>query len=85
MNEQIILKLAPETRTKLAEIAKDCNLPVEKTCEIILTQFAHVVGGRVYAGRWREVEGGLMFVVQWPFLSGLVKISGEELTKMGAK
>ncbi|MBX5326585.1 MAG: hypothetical protein ACQXXH_05705 [Candidatus Bathyarchaeia archaeon] len=85
MNEQITLQLTPETRTKLAEIAKDCNLPIEKTCEIILTQFAHVVGGRVYAGRWREAEGGLMFVVQWPFLSGLAKISDEELAKTGAK
>ncbi|MEM2102028.1 MAG: hypothetical protein QXM22_00770 [Candidatus Bathyarchaeia archaeon] len=85
MSEQINLQLTLDTRTKLAEIAKDCNLSIEKTCEIILTQFAQVVGGRVYVGRWREVEGGLMFVVQWPFLSGLAKISGEELAKMGAK
>jgi len=84
MSEQRPLQLSPDTREKLAQIAKDCNLPLEKACEIILTQFAQVVGGRIYTGRWREAEG-LMYVVQWPFLTGFVKVSGEELLKMGVK
>lgn len=75
------VELPPEIIEKLQGIAKDCNLPIERTCEIILSQFVSVVGGRVYTGRWRE-GNGLYFVVQWPFLTGLTKVKGEELAKM---
>lgn len=75
------IELKPEVREKLQEIAKDCNLPVEKACEIILSEFVTVKGGRIYTGRWREGDG-LMFVVQWPFLTGLVKVKGEDLAKI---
>jgi len=75
------IELAPEVKERMKEIARDCNLPVERACEIILTQFATVAGGRVYIGRWRE-GSGLYFVVQWPFLTGLTKVAGEELAKM---
>lgn len=85
MSESIILQLTPETKAKLVEIARDCNLPITNVCEVILTQFAQVTGGRIYTGRWREKEGGLMFAVQWPFLTGLAKIAPEELAKMEVK
>jgi len=75
------IELKPEVKEKMLEIAKDCNLPVERACEIILSQFATVVGGRVYTGRWRE-GNGLYFIVQWPFLTGLVKAGGEDVAKM---
>lgn len=75
------IELTPEMRQKMQEIAKDCNLPVERACEIILSQFAAVVGGRVYTGRWRE-GSGLYFVVQWPFLTGIAKVKGEDLAKL---
>lgn len=75
------IELSPEVRDKMREIAKDCNLPVERACEIILSQFASVVGGRVYTGRWRE-GNGLYFIVQWPFLTGITKVKGEDLAKM---
>jgi len=70
----------PEVREKLTEIAKDCNLPIERACEIILSQFAQVGGGRIYTGTWREAKG-LIFIVQWPFFTGLVKVRGEDLAK----
>ena len=75
------LELKREIMEKLEDIAEDCNLPVEKTCEIVLSEFVTVEGGRVYTGRWRE-GNGIMFVVQWPFLTGLVRIKGEDLTRM---
>ncbi len=75
------IELSPEVRDKMREIARDCNLPVERACEIILSQFASVVGGRVYTGRWRE-GNGLYFIVQWPFLTGITKVKGEDLAKM---
>ena len=75
------IELKPEIKEKMQEIAKDCNLPIERACEIILSQFATVTGARVYSGRWRE-GNGLYFVVQWPLLTGLAKVTGEELAKI---
>jgi len=78
------IELKHEIQEKLSEIAKDSNLPLEKACEFILDQFARVEGGRIYVGTWRE-GNGLMFLIQWPFLTGLLKISGDELSKMGVR
>ena len=75
------IELTPEIRQKMQEVARDCNLPLERACEIILTQFATVIGGRIYTGKWRE-GNGLYFIVQWPLITGLAKVTGEELTKM---
>ncbi len=75
------IELTPEIRQKMQEVARDCNLPLERACEIILTQFATIIGGRIYTGKWRE-GNGLYFIVQWPLITGLAKVTGEELTKM---
>jgi hypothetical protein len=75
------MELSAEVKEKMQEIARDCNLPIERACEIILSQFATVIGGRVYTGRWRE-GNGLYFVVQWPFLTGLTKVTGEDLSRL---
>jgi hypothetical protein len=78
------IELKPEVNEKLSEIARECNLPLEKACEIILSEFAKVEGGRIYVGRWKKREG-LRFVVQWPFFTGIAKLKGEELVKIGVK
>jgi len=82
MNMNVELK--PEVNEKLNEIAKECNLPLEKACEIILSEFAKEEGGRIYVGRWKE-GGGLRFVVQWPFFTGIAKLNTDELAKIGVK
>ena len=78
------LELSAQVMEKLTEIAKECNLPLERACEIILSEFAKVQGGRIYVGAWKEGRG-LMFAVQWPFLTGFLKLKDEELTRMGVK
>lgn len=75
------IELTADIKEKMQEIAKDCNLPIERACEIILSQYAAITGGRIYTGRWRE-GNGLYFIVQWPFFTGLAKVRGEELAKM---
>lgn len=75
------IELKPEVKERMQDIARDCNLPLERACEIILSQFATVVGGRIYTGRWRE-GSGLYFIVQWPLITGLAKVTGEELTSI---
>lgn len=74
------IELEKDVKQRMDEIARDCNLPVERACEIVLSQFASLEGGRIYTGTWREGQG-LIFVVQWPFLTGLVKIRGEDLPR----
>jgi len=78
------LELTAQVMEKLTEIAKECNLSMERACEMILSEFARVQGGRIYVGVWKE-GGGLMFAVQWPFLAGFVKLKDDELTGMGVK
>jgi len=78
------IELKPEFKEKLSEIARECNLSLEKACEIILSEFAKTDGGRIYVGRWKE-EDGLRFVVQWPFFTGIAKMKGEELERIGVK
>jgi len=80
----IDIELKPEVKEKLNEIARESNLPLEKACEIILSEFAKIEGGRIYVGRWKEGDG-LRFVVQWPFFTGITKMRGEELAKIGVK
>ena len=81
---QMNIELKPEVNGKLSEIARECNLPLEKACEIILSEFAKIEGGRIYVGRWKE-GAGLRFVVQWPFFTGIVRLKGEELAEIGVK
>lgn len=78
------LDLGAQVMEKLTEIAKECNLPVERACEIVLSEFARAQGGRIYVGTWKE-GGGFIFAVQWPFLTGFVKLKDEELARMGVK
>jgi len=78
------VELKPEIQEKLSEIARDSNLPLDKACEFILDQFARIEGGRIYVGTWKE-GNGLMFLVQWPFLTGLLKISGDDFAKIGVR
>lgn len=75
------LELEQSVQKKLEEIARESNLSVEQACETILSQFVKVDGGRIYVGA--EKGGGLMFVVQWPFLTGFERKTAEELQKMG--
>lgn len=77
------LELDPSVQSKLEEIAGGSNLSIEQACQLILRQFTRVYGGRIYVGA--QKGGGLMYVVQWPFLTGFEKKTAEELQQMGVK
>ena len=78
------VELKPDVNERLSEIARECNLPLEKTCEIILSAFAAEIGGRIFLGRWKEANG-LRFVVQWPFFAKITRLNGDELVRIGVK
>ncbi|KYK35947.1 MAG: hypothetical protein HXS48_06765 [Theionarchaea archaeon] len=74
------ITLSPETEKKLDEIAKGANLPLETAVQYILEQYVENPGGAVYAGTWRSAKG-MRYIVQWPFLSGFLKLKEDEVVR----
>lgn len=74
------IKLSPDVEKKLDEIAEGANLPLETAVQYILQQFVENPGGAVYAGIWRSAKG-MRYVVQWPFLSGFLKVKEENVVR----
>ncbi|MFQ6088590.1 MAG: hypothetical protein ACE5K0_06780 [Candidatus Methanofastidiosia archaeon] len=77
------IEISHEIEEKLNGIAKDANLPLEKALEFILSEFVRNPGGRIYVGTWKSGGDGRRIVVQWPFLTGFIKIHGDEIKKFG--
>ncbi len=74
------VKLSPDVEKKLNEIAEGANIPVETAVQYILDQYVNNPGGAIYAGTWRSAKG-MRYVVQWPFLSGFLKLKEDELVR----
>ncbi|KYK31502.1 MAG: hypothetical protein HXS46_07280 [Theionarchaea archaeon] len=74
------IELPDEVERKLDEIADGANLPLETAIQYILGQFVGNPGGAIYAGTWRRAKG-MRYVVQWPFLSGFVKLKEDEVVR----
>ncbi|MEM2142260.1 MAG: hypothetical protein QXS20_00060 [Candidatus Thorarchaeota archaeon] len=75
----------PETTAKLKELAEEANLTIEGLIEIVMHEFSHGKGGRIYTGRWSggEVNGvkGMRYAVQWPFRPGFLEATGDKVKK----
>ncbi len=74
------ITLSPEIEKKLDEVAKGANLPLETAVQYILEQYVENPGGAVYAGTWRSAKG-MRYIIQWPFLSGFVKLKEDEVVR----
>lgn len=74
------IKLTPEVEEKLNKIAEGANLPLETAVQYILQQYVENPGGAIYAGTWRSAKG-MRYVVQWPFLSGFLKLKEDEVVR----
>ena len=74
------VKLSPEVEKKLDKIAEGANLPLETAVQYILEQYVNNPGGAVYAGTWRSAKG-MRYVIQWPFLSGFLKLKENEVVR----
>lgn len=77
MSETITVRLKPEAKEKLEEIAKRSNLSPEFLSSIVLTLFA-MEGGTVWTGIWSK---GRRVVVDMPTKSHftILKVKGEEI------
>jgi hypothetical protein len=74
------VNLSPEVEKKLDKIAEGANLPLETAVQYILEQYVNNPGGAVYAGTWRSAKG-MRYVVQWPFLSGFLKLKEDQVVR----
>ena len=74
------VKLSPDVEKKLNEIAEGANIPVETAVQYILEQYVNNPGGAIYAGTWRSAKG-MRYVVQWPFLSGFLKLKEDQVVR----
>ncbi len=74
------IDISKNVEKKLDEIAKGANLPLETAVEYILNQYVENPGGAIYAGTWRRAKG-MRYVVQWPFLSGFIKLKGDDVVR----
>jgi len=74
------ITLSPEAEKKLDDIAKGANLPLETAVQYILEQYVENPGGAVYAGTWRSAKG-MRYIIQWPFLSGFLKLKEDEVVR----
>jgi hypothetical protein len=74
------VELSPEVEEKLNKIAEGANIPLETAVQYILQQYVENPGGAIYAGTWRSAKG-MRYVVQWPFLSGFLKLKEDEVVR----
>jgi len=78
VSENITVKLKPEVKEKLEELARSADLTPEFLSSIVLSMFAEE-GGTVWTGIWSE---GKRVVVDMPTKShfAILKIKAEEIT-----
>ena len=74
------VNVSSDVEKKLNEIAEGANLPLETAVQYILDQYVNNPGGAIYAGTWRSAKG-MRYVVQWPFLSGFLKLKEDEVVR----
>jgi predicted transcriptional regulator len=72
------IELSENVEKKLDEIAAGANLPLKTAIEYILQQYVENPGSAIYAGTWRSAKG-MRYVVQWPYLSGFLKLKEDQL------
>jgi len=77
VSETITVRLKPEVKERLEEMAKTSNLGPEFLSSIVLTLFA-MEGGTIWTGIWSE---GRRVVVDMPTRSHftILKVKGEEI------
>ncbi|MBU7043521.1 MAG: hypothetical protein HXS47_07995 [Theionarchaea archaeon] len=74
------IEISENVKKKLDEIADGANLPLNTAIEYILEQYVENPGGAIYAGTWRSAKG-MRYVVQWPYLSGFVKLKEDQVVR----
>lgn len=75
---KVEIKIAEETKQRLAPLAAEAGLSVDKLAEVLLDAFVRN-NGKVFVGAWREGPG-IRLLPDWPrFSSGVIKLKREDM------
>lgn len=56
------------------------DLSLETVCKFILEEYTRNKGGYLFYGS--APKGGKIFLIQWPYITGQIVLSAEELEKI---
>jgi len=56
------------------------DVPLEKVCKFILEEYTRNKGGYVFYGS--APNSGKIFLIQWPYITGQIVLSAEQLEKL---
>ncbi len=60
--------------------AEVLDVSLETVCKFILEEYTRNKGGYVFYGV--APKGGKIFLIQWPYITGQIILSAEELAKL---
>ncbi|MEX2706414.1 MAG: hypothetical protein Q6352_014355 [Candidatus Freyrarchaeum guaymaensis] len=56
------------------------EMPLETVCKFILEEYSRNKGGYIFYGT--APKGGKIVLIQWPYITGQIILSAEELEKL---
>ncbi|MEM2144459.1 MAG: hypothetical protein QW279_03800 [Candidatus Jordarchaeaceae archaeon] len=77
---KVEVELDDEAFKALKSQAEVLDVPLETVCKFILEEYTRNKGGYLFYGA--APKGGKIFLVQWPYITGQVILSAEELQKL---
>lgn len=77
---KVEVELDEDVAKKLKSYSEILDVPLKTVCKFILEEFIKNKGGQVFYGF--APNNGKIFVIQWPYITGQVILSAEELEKV---
>lgn len=80
---EVKVDLDEDVVEKLKKQAEWCDLPLEAVCKLILSEYTRNRGGYLFYG---SAPGNRKIIlIQWPYITGQVILTQEELKALGGK
>ncbi|MHA1606621.1 MAG: hypothetical protein ACTSWP_03620 [Candidatus Freyarchaeota archaeon] len=80
---EVRLELDDDVVETLKTQAEWCDLPLEAVCKLILSEYARNRGGYLFYG---SAPGNRKIIlIQWPYITGQVILTEDELKALGGK
>ncbi|MEM2135822.1 MAG: hypothetical protein QXS27_02305 [Candidatus Jordarchaeaceae archaeon] len=77
---KVEVELDDDAVRALKSHAEILDVSLETVCKFILEEYTRNKGGYVFYGV--APKGGKIFLIQWPYITGQIVLSAEELAKL---
>ncbi|MBS7251770.1 MAG: hypothetical protein KIH08_14450 [Candidatus Freyarchaeota archaeon] len=77
---KVEVELDDDAVKALKSHAEVLDVSLETVCKFILEEYTRNKGGYVFYGV--APKGGKIFLIQWPYITGQIVLSAEELAKL---